>query len=63
MGVFAQEAAAHRVEEGRGEGRRRSDAQAAAQFVLQLLDAFAGQLQLHQRLARALQVDVPGLGE
>ncbi|MDT4847789.1 hypothetical protein FQZ97_818580 [compost metagenome] len=61
MGIH--ESAADLVEKGRTEGRRRSKAQSAAQLVLQLVHLFAGQLQLHQRLARAFQVDVPGLGQ
>ncbi|MNF81335.1 hypothetical protein D3C84_636040 [compost metagenome] len=63
MRVLAEEAAADGVEEGRAEGRRCRDAQAAAHLVLQLFDALTGQLQLHQRLAGALQVDMPGFGE
>ncbi|MNO71708.1 hypothetical protein D3C76_626300 [compost metagenome] len=61
--MSAQETAAHLVEKGRAEGRRRSDAQVAAQFVLQLLDALGGQAQLRQRLPRAFQIQVPGLGQ
>ncbi|MCY1407300.1 hypothetical protein D9M71_225970 [compost metagenome] len=61
--MVAHEAAAHPGEEGRAERRRRGDVQAAAQFVLQLLDALAGQAQLHQRLARAFQVEMTGFGQ
>ncbi|MDT4839207.1 hypothetical protein FQZ97_729910 [compost metagenome] len=61
--MLAHEAAADLVEEGRSEGRRRGKPQGAAQFVLQLVHFLSGQLQLHQGLARALQVDVPGLGQ
>ncbi|MNI00418.1 hypothetical protein D3C73_532160 [compost metagenome] len=58
-----QKATAHLIEKRRCERGRGGDPQVAAQFMLQLLHVFGGQLQLHQRLACAFQVDAARFGQ
>ncbi len=61
--VLAHETATYLVEKRGAERRRRGDTQGTAQRVLQLLHLFGHPLQVHQRLARAFQVQGAGLGQ